>query len=312
VSESSSPTTSAIPRLILVLPPAFHPTATAETALTTAARAEQAGFSGVAVTDHVVMGDGHDYPWGALPSPPDGPWLDPLTLLAAIGAATTRLRLCTAILIVPLRPAALLAKMAATIDQLSGGRLELACGAGWQRREFDALGVPFDRRGAVLRENLLACRSLWSQRPANFSGEFVRIHDAWCVPGPVRRGGPPVVLAGSLSKPNLSWMAGQADGWITPVRYDAGRLESDIAAIRGAWRQAGRTGNPMIWARLDVSQGRRQLDLAVALEQLRLFGRCGVTDALIPLRDFADQVEDLDGFFASAATVTEQDDKEAH
>jgi probable F420-dependent oxidoreductase len=311
VPDRYGPMTSSIPRLILALPPAFHPTAGPETALATAVGAERAGFSGVAVTDHVVMGEGRDYPWGALPSPAHGPWLEPLTLLAAIGAATTKLRLCTAILIAPLRPAALLAKMAATVDRLCQGRLELACGTGWQRKEFDAVGVPFDRRAAVLRETLLACRQLWSQSPASFDGEFVHITDAWCEPKPLRRGGPPVVLAGSVSEPNLKRMACLGDGWITPVVYDLARLSSDAGAVQDAWRDAGRGEHPMIWARLPAPTGRElHQGLAGALEQLRQFRRCGVTDALIPLRDFADHVADLDDFFASAARLMEHQDKE--
>jgi len=102
-----------------------------------AQRAESAGFSAVSLSDHVVMGAHADrYPWGDFAFPPEAPWNEPLSVLTAIAASTHRLGLTTSILIVPLRPAALLAKWAATIDVVSGGRLELGVGTGWQKEEF--------------------------------------------------------------------------------------------------------------------------------------------------------------------------------
>ena len=113
--------------------------------------ADDAGVDRIVVVDHVVMGEHtENYAWGKFPVPPDAPWFEPLTMLTAIAAVTARVRLATGILIVPLRPAALLAKQVATLDQLSGGRVDLGVGTGWQREEYDAQGLPFERRGQLL------------------------------------------------------------------------------------------------------------------------------------------------------------------
>jgi alkanesulfonate monooxygenase SsuD/methylene tetrahydromethanopterin reductase-like flavin-dependent oxidoreductase (luciferase family) len=127
---------------------------------------EGAGADEVVVSDHVVMGpDVSLYPWGRFPTGPDDPWLEPLTVLAAVAAATRRVGLHTSILVAPLRPAALLAKQAATVDGLSGGRLSLGVGTGWQEAEFAAVGVDFAARGQLLDETIGACRALWTSAP---------------------------------------------------------------------------------------------------------------------------------------------------
>src|SRR3954465_6149142 len=128
--------------------------------------AEDAGVDRMVVTDHIVLGSGTDaYAWGRFPTAPDGPWLEPLTCLTAIAAVTTRLRLATGVLIAPLRPAAVLAKTVATLDVMSGGRVDLGGGVGWHREEYDAVGLDFRARGRLLDETMAACRALWSELP---------------------------------------------------------------------------------------------------------------------------------------------------
>src|SRR5690606_7793795 len=110
--------------------------------------AEDTGCDRVVVVDHVVMGRNTDaYRWGRFPTGPDAPWLEPLTVLSAMAAVTRELRLATGILIAPLRPPALLAKTAATLDVISEGRLELGVGIGWQKEEYAALGLDWADRG---------------------------------------------------------------------------------------------------------------------------------------------------------------------
>src|SRR4051812_14877861 len=102
-----------------------------------AREADKAGIDRIVVVDHVVMGPHTEaYSWGKFPTPPDSPWLEPLTCLAVIAGATSRVRLGTGILIAPLRSGAVLAKTAATLDVLSGGRLDLGVGTGWQKEEY--------------------------------------------------------------------------------------------------------------------------------------------------------------------------------
>src|SRR3954469_3368840 len=132
--------------------------------------AEDAGVDRLVVTDHVLMGRNTDaYVWGRFPTAPDGPWMEPLTCLSAIAGVTKRVRLATGIIIAPLRPAPVLAKTVATLDVLSGGRVDLGVGVGWQREEYDATGLDFAKRGQLLDDTIGACRELWSQLPASYT-----------------------------------------------------------------------------------------------------------------------------------------------
>ena len=129
--------------------------------LETARIADEAGIGQLVLTDHVVMGENLDrYPYGRFPYPLEEPWPEPLTTLAAVAGCTKRIRLGTGVLIAALRPAVLLAKTLATLDALSGGRVDLGVGTGWQREEYQALGLPFEARGARLDDTLRACRTL--------------------------------------------------------------------------------------------------------------------------------------------------------
>jgi alkanesulfonate monooxygenase SsuD/methylene tetrahydromethanopterin reductase-like flavin-dependent oxidoreductase (luciferase family) len=127
----------------------------------------------VLVSDHVVMGehlDAYGDParggtvGGRQPTGPDGHWLDPLAVLAHLAAVTERVRLGTNILIAALRRPVVLAKQASTIDVLSGGRLDLGVGVGWQAEEYEAAGLDFGRRGRLLDHTLEVCRALWTDR----------------------------------------------------------------------------------------------------------------------------------------------------
>ena len=147
--------------------------------------AEDAGLDDVALGEHLVMG-------GENPAPPwaggrfvhrkDEPFPEPLATLAVIAGATSRIRLITAILIAPLRPPVLLAKTAATVHALSGGRLVLGISTSWHQEEYAAVGVPFEERGQRLDDAVGACRALWSAAPAAFSSRTISFEDIYCVP----------------------------------------------------------------------------------------------------------------------------------
>jgi probable F420-dependent oxidoreductase len=188
--------------------------------------ADAVGVDRLVVNDHVVLGRNLDaYTWGRFPTGPDGPWLEPLTALASIAAVTSRVRLATGILIAPLRPAAVLAKTVASLDALSGGRVDLGVGVGWQREEYDAAGLDFASRGLRLDDTIGACRALWSQSPASYASETVRFADVWCSPRPVQSR-LPVWFAGTLNDRNLRRIVDLGDGWI-PIM---GASEPDIRA----------------------------------------------------------------------------------
>jgi probable F420-dependent oxidoreductase len=209
-------------------------------ALLDVARAcDATGVDRLVVNDHVVMGRRTDaYVWGRFPTGPDGPWLEPLTVLAAMAAVTTRVRLATGILIAPLRPAAVLAKTVATLDRLSDGRVDLGVGVGWQSEEYDAVGLDFATRGRRLDDTIGACRALWSSLPASFDSPSITFTDTFCAPQPAQSR-LPVWFAGVLSEPNVRRIVALGDGWI-PI------MGASIEEIRaGAHRLRADAGRPI-------------------------------------------------------------------
>ncbi len=202
--------------------------------------AEDAGVDRVVVTDHVVNGPNvSDYPWGRFPTGPEGDWLEPLTVLTAIAGATERVRLSTGILIAPLRPAALLAKTVATLDVLSGGRVDLGVGTGWQPEEFDALGVDHAKRGQILTDTIGACRALWQDLPATFSSPTVSFTDTYCAPQPVQ---PrlPVWFSGTLTDRNLRRIVDLGDGWIPIMGSTVDDIRAGVDRLHRAFTDGGR------------------------------------------------------------------------
>jgi probable F420-dependent oxidoreductase len=266
-----------------------------------ARQAEAAGVDTLIVPDHVVMGDRTDrYAWGSFPYPPESPWLEPLTVLAAIAGATSRVRLATGILIAPLRPAALLAKTAATLDVLSRGRLELGVGTGWQKEEFDAIGLDYERRGELLTDTIAACRALWSASPASFSSQTVSFEKIWCEPKPMQPGGVPIWFSGTLTRRNLDRLTRLGDGWIPIMGETLEGLEDGVRRIRDAWSARGRDpGALKVRGTLDVVRGEDgRPSLARTLAGAPAFARRGATDVQITLLAFARTPERLPDFFA--------------
>jgi probable F420-dependent oxidoreductase len=181
-----------------------------------AAAAEEAGFGTLWAGEHVVMVDqpASRYPYaadGRIAVPADADWLDPMIALSFAAAATERIRLATGVLLLPEHNPVIIAKQAASLDVLSGGRLRLGIGIGWSREEFEALGVPFSRRGARAAEYVTALRVLWQQQPASFDGEFVRFSAIRVKPQPLRHSIP--IVVGGNSDIALRRAALWGDGW---------------------------------------------------------------------------------------------------
>ncbi len=152
--------------------------------------AEAAGFESLVVIEHVVWPTNYTsrYPYsptGRLPGGPETNLPDPLIWMAFALAATTKLRCLTGILILSQRNPVVLAKELATLDSMSGGRIDLGIGVGWLKEEFDAIGVPFTRRGARTDEYIQAMRALWAKDDASFKGEFVSFEGMSSNPKPV-------------------------------------------------------------------------------------------------------------------------------
>ena len=177
-----------------------------------AVEAEAAGFDAVMLSEHVVLGRGADAN-GVMANPrdyaapgnqdPAMPWPSSVVLLAAMAAATTRIRLAAAAIIAPLRHPLLLASELATLDLLAEGRLVVLPTVSWHRAEYAALGVPFEQRGARLDEHLAAWRAVWTASPASHTGRHHPFEDVWLEPKPFRPDGVRLWFGGSSMHPAL-------------------------------------------------------------------------------------------------------------
>lgn len=206
-----------------------------------AGQVEEAGLEGISTFDHVVMGgDLSAYPYGGFPGAASAPWLDPLTVLSAIAGATSRVQLHTGVLIAPLRPPALLAKMAATLDVLSGGRVVLGVGTGWQRAEYEALGLDWSTRAQQFDDQLGGLRALWAEGATDFTSETLTLSDVYCYPKPVQAGGVPLWIGGKLTPRNLNRIVRWGSGWIPAPTDGPSAVAEGVTTLRAALEEAGR------------------------------------------------------------------------
>lgn len=214
------------------------------------AEGERIGYDYCTISDHVAIPRDMEkkYPYsdtGEFPGRAGGDRHEQLTAAAFIAAKTERLRLVTSVTVVPHRPPVLTAKILATIDALSEGRLTWGIGVGWCREEFEAIGAPpFEERGAVTDETIRVCRELWENDNPQFSGKYARFSNISFEPRPVQRRVP--VWVGGESGPALRRTARLGDAWY-PIgtnpkfRLDTlQRFEAGIERLRGLVREAGR------------------------------------------------------------------------
>jgi len=200
--------------------------------------------------------------------------LDPWVSLSMAAAVTSTIRLGTAVALPAEHDPITLAKTIASLDHLSGGRVVLGVGFGWNTDELADHGVPAGRRRTVLREYVEAMQSLWSQVEASYDGEFVRFGGSWAWPKPAE-GRIPVILGAGGTEKTFTWIAKSGDGWLTTPGET--ELEAKVAALRQAWHGAGRHGEPQV----HVLSGRPDPDLLAHWQQI------GVTDVAFGLPDRA-------------------------
>ena len=236
------------PRLVLILSENWTlvPPRDLDALVRIAIQAEEAGFDAAMVSEHVVLGPGadangvpenpRDY---ALPGnqDPSTPWPDAPTLLAAVATATTTLRLVASSIIAPLRHPLLLAKQLATLDLLSRGRLVVQPTVSWHRPEYEALGVPFERRGELLDEHLAAWRVLWRDSPASFDGRNYRFSDVWLEPKPFRPEGPALWFGGETMHERMLRRLVEFGSGFNPLGRPS---DEDLERLREGMAEAGR------------------------------------------------------------------------
>ena len=244
------------------------------------AAAEEGGFTTAWVVEHVVVPSGYA---STYPYDPSGRMAggmedfdlpDPLIWLAWAAARTTTLQLATGILIATQRNPLITAKEVATLDHLSGGRVVLGVGVGWLEEEFNALGVPFARRGKRLDEYIQAMRALWTEDKASFHGEFVNFDECISRPRPVN-GTVPIVVGGHTEA--AARRAGRLGDAFYPGRGSAEEITHMVDVMKRAADDAGRDGDAIpIYA---MAAARRGDDLDARIASLV---EIGVTQTIVP------------------------------
>ena len=266
--------------------------------------ADAAGLDRVALSDHVVFGENLDVygdpraggtAGGKQPTGPDGHWLEPLTTIAHLTAVTTNLRFTTNILLAALRRPAVLAKMASTIDVLSGGRLDIGVGVGWQKEEYDACGLDFADRGAQLDHTLEVIQTLWREERATVESDRLRFDGIHQMPKPVQPGGVPIWVSGTVNPRSMRRLARFGSGWI-PWGPDAADLTTGIAKMREAVAAEGRDpGEIEVVANLAITTDDEGTpDLAASMARVGELAEAGATDfrAMLRLTNTAPDAEE--------------------
>jgi len=246
-----------------------------------ARQAEELGYESIWTLQRLLNPAGSpDQTYRAVP--------DPLITLAYLAGHTSRIRLGVAVVNMPFYSPALLAKLAASLDQVSGGRLDLGLGLGWMAEEYAATGVPMRRRGARADEFLIVLRRLFTEDISAYDGEFYAFPPVRMEPKPVQTPGPPLLIGG-LSEGALRRAGRFGDGWVSSSRADLSAMGASIAAVREAAEEAGRDPGALRFVCRGVTKVREHRDglLSGSYDQIRqdfadLEGQ-GVTELFVDL-----------------------------
>jgi probable F420-dependent oxidoreductase len=280
-------TTSTLPQLSIHLPTFAEAPESWAPLFNLARIADAAGVDRLAVSDHVLYGENLEAygdpssggtAGGRQPTSPDGHWLEPLTVLSVVAGMTTHARLNTAILLAALRSPAVLAKQLATLDVLSGGRVDLGIGVGWQKEEYEACGLDFRRRGALLDRAMELCQQLWTQPVVNFDDGDLRFDRVHSMPKPLQGGGVPIWVSGRLIAKTVERVARFGSGWI-PWGDDIANPRPGIEAMRAALRDAGRDPSVLqVQGTLPVVRVDGVVDIAATVAGVPALVEAGITD----------------------------------
>lgn len=241
--------------------------------------AEAAGFESLWTVEHVVVPKDYASPYpysptGKMPGPDDSPIPDPLMWLAFLASATSTINLATGVLILPQRNPVVLAKELATLDALSGGRVQLGVGAGWLEEEFDAIGVSFADRGRRTDEHIEALRALWTQDAATFEGEFVSFRDCILRPQPAQ-GSIPIHVGGHTKV--AARRAGTLGDGFFPGSGNHEELASLFSVVREAAAAAGRDPDA-----IELTTGGNGAVGSGALDEVKALADLGVSRVIVP------------------------------
>jgi len=220
-----------------------------EAYLEVAQAAERAGFGFLSVNDHIIVPAnlGSAYPYtqgGAWAAAEHGHCFDQLATLAFLAGCTSRLRLLSSVMVVPHRPAVSTAKMLATIDVLSKGRLILGVGAGWMKEEFGLLGAPFEDRGAATDEYIEAYKALWTEQRPAYSGKHVQFADVIFEPKPIQKPHPPIWIPGAGSYETMDFVAKRRWAYMGIPYFHRRVFKKNFDYFREACAREGYTASP--------------------------------------------------------------------
>jgi probable F420-dependent oxidoreductase len=263
-----------------------------------AASVERWGADQVLLGEHLFLGDDMGHPGSTrgsgarFPWPPTEPFPDPFVTLAALAASTNHVRLAS-IVIAPLHQPVALAKRAATLDVLSGGRFELGLVAGWYEPEFRASGVALDERFARLEETVAVCRLLWTGAPVAYDGRWSSFSGAVARPAPLAGAALPIWLGGGTTPVNVRRVARLADGWMASETLPIEQVPAAVHAVRSGCAEHGRDPDtlavrvtvppPGRWTTIATHQ-----DTTVGIaERAAELVAAGVTHIGLPLAAFA-------------------------
>jgi len=240
--------------------------------------AESLGFESLWTFEHVMVPVEYEskYPYskdGKMGGGSDNPFLDPLIALAAVAAQTKTVRLGTGVNILSQANPLLLAKQAASLDVLSGGRFMLGAGIGWLKEEFEAMGVPFERRGARYDDYVTAMRKVWSGEVVEHQSDFINWSGFQSYPLPKQKGGVPIIIGGSKGKA-FERIAKLGDGWFAPTN-DAASLAPMLDQLKAACDDAGRD-----YSSVEITS---MWDNKGGLEAVKAFEDIGVSRLIVPL-----------------------------
>jgi len=265
--------------------------------------ADRAGIDRLVLSDHILYGErleAYADPstggslGGKQPTTPDGHWLEPLTLLSLFAGITTRVRLGTAVLLAALRPGALLAKQLATLDVMSGGRVDLGVGVGWQREEYESCGLDFDTRGALLDHCLEVCQLLWTEQVVDHAYDGVRLDRIHSMPKPLQPGGVPIWVSGRLHPRTVRRVARFGVGWI-PWGDDVADPRPGIVAMREGLAAAGRDPSTLqVQGSLPLVRTESGVDIEATVAAVPPLVAAGVTDLRVGRRWGADLAADAE------------------
>ena len=271
--------------------------------------AEQRNVASLWVIDHVIFPRSAtgSYPGGRFPHPPDKPYLEPVTVLAAAAVSTTRARLGASVFILGHRHPVVMAKMLTSIDALSGGRLICGVGVGWWKEELEILGVPFHARGRHGDEILRAFKALWTEENPRLDGEFFRFRELGFAPKPVQKPHPPIWVGGD-SPGALRRVVTLGDGWHATSK--------DPAQLREALGRLGKVADQhkRDMKTIDISVRYSLPDTLLAggpqraIDELAGYKRLGLSHVLIDFRrdDLARMLELLELVTATIRPAVEK------